>query len=195
MQFTFSTIAALTALASTAFASPISQRDTGMYMINVVNQCSQTIWPAAGQTLDSPGKICDDFAGFVLAPGASKVIAVPTNWVAGRLFARTGCLYEGDNFVCETGDCGGFTCGSSTGVSGVTLAEFSYSDMVKTFYNISLVSGFNLGMKITTTDSTCPAFECSSSQCSDTQAYLAGSSSNPCHGCPLSAGYTVTFCG
>jgi len=196
MQFTLFTVSALAALASTAFASPISQRSTGAYyMIQIVNQCSQTVWPGVGQTGSSPGQVSYADSGFELAPGADRVIAVPTNWVAGRVFGRTGCTGSGDDFSCAVGDCGGLSCSESTGVSGVTLAEFSYSDMVETFYNISLVSGFNLGMKITTTDSTCPAFECSSNSCSDTQAYLPGSSANPCHGCPLSAGYVVTFCG
>lgn len=163
-------------------------------MINVINSCSETVWPGVGQVSSSPGKIMTHDAGFELAPGVQKVIYAPADWVAGRVFARTGCTGSGDSFTCAVGDCGAFACGDSTGVSGVTLAEFSYSEMVKTFYNISLISGYNVGMKITPTDDTCPTFDCPDGDCSDQQAYRSNDGTNPCAGCGLNSGFTVEFC-
>lgn len=194
MQFSLSAITAFVALASTAIAAPIEARSSGSFAITIKNSCSQTVWPGVGQVSSSPGKVADEFAGFQLSAGASKTITVPANWVAGRIFGRTGCTGSGSSLQCAVGDCGGLSCASNTGVNGVTLAEFSYSEMAMTFYNISLLTGYNLGMKITPTDGTCPAFSCPTGGCSEFQAYKTGSSANPCSGCPLSAAYTVEFC-
>lgn len=191
----FSTISsAFFLFVSSVVSSPIEPRSTGMYMIEIVNNCQQTIWPGVGQTLDSPGRVSDSEGGFELTPGTARMIAVPSNWVAGRIFARTGCGYNNGVLSCAVGDCGGLSCALNTGVSGVTLAEFSYSEMAMTFYNISLISGFNLGMSIRPSDPTCETFTCGSAQCSPNQAYQPGASTNPCMGCPLSSGYIVTFC-
>lgn len=195
MQFSFAAISAIATLASKAIASPIEARSDSMYIILVKNSCSQTVWPGVGQTLDSPSQVSYADSGFELAPGASRGIAVPTNWLAGRVFGRTGCTGSGASMTCAVGNCaGGISCLESTGVPGVSLAEFSYSAMVKTFYNLSLISGYNLPMKITPTDSSCSTYDCTSQSCSDTQAYQPGSSSNPTMGCPLTSGYTVEFC-
>lgn len=191
----FSTLStALFVFVSSVVSTPIEARNTGMYMIQIVNNCQQTIWPGVGQTVDSPGKVSERDGGFELTPGASKVIAVPNDWIAGRVFGRTGCNYNNGVLSCAVGDCGGLSCSQHTGVPDVTLAEFSYSDMVKTFYNISLISGFNLGMSIRPSDPSCETFTCGSAQCSPNQAYQPGASTNPCMGCSLSSGFIVTFC-
>ncbi|CCG84461.1 protein of unknown function [Taphrina deformans PYCC 5710] len=194
MQFSLSAITAIAAFASSVIAAPVEARSTGVYTITVKNSCSQTIWPGVGQVSSSPGKIDSQSGGFELASGGSRTISVPTDWIAGRIFARTGCSGSGSSFHCAVGDCGAYSCVDNTGISGVTLAEFSYSDMVKTFYNISLISGYNLGMRISSNDATCPAFSCPTGGCSEFQAYKAGSGANPCAACPLAAAYTVEFC-
>lgn len=193
MQFTFTTISAITALASTAFASPIVPRSTG-YTVYIMNSCSETIWPAGGQASSSPSSLSYADSGFELASGATRAVSVPSGWVAGRFFARTGCSGSGDSFTCEVGDCGGLGCLNNSGIPDVTLAEFSSASMDLIFYNLSLVSGYNLGLKVTPSSTSCPAFDCPTGSCSDSDAYLPGSSANPCHGCTESANYVLEFC-
>lgn len=163
-------------------------------MIQVVNNCQQTIWPGVGQTITSPSRVNDADGGFQLLPGQSHIFAVPTNWLAGRVFARTGCTYDG-GFKCAVGDCGGLSCSLNSGIAGVSLAEFSYStEMDKTFYNLSLDSGYNLPIQVRPSASQCETYTCGSAQCSDSQAYQPWSDKNPCMGCTLNSGYIVTFC-
>ncbi|BFZ54200.1 Thaumatin [Savitreella phatthalungensis] len=167
----------------------------GYYALKIVNNCKQTIWPGLGQVSTSPAKLSDADSGFELAQGASKVLHVPTNWVAGRVFARTGCTGSGSSFSCTSGSCSsGLACSSTSGVPNLSLAEFSYSDMDMIFYNLSLDSGYNLPIQITPTDAKCLTYTCGSKDCSDEQAYQPWSSKNPCMGCSKSSSYTVTFC-
>lgn len=194
MQFTFTSITAIAALASTALASPIVSRSSG-YKVTVLNSCSETIWPGAGQDSSSPSQLSYADSGFELASGASRTISVPADWVAGRFFARTGCTGTADSdFSCAVGDCGAFGCLNNSGIPGVSLAEFSYSDMGMIFYNLSLISGYNLGLSVTPTDATCPAYSCESESCSDSEAYQLDSSANPCYGCALISNYVLEFC-
>ncbi|KAJ7289574.1 Osmotin thaumatin-like protein [Mycena rebaudengoi] len=87
--------------------------------INVVNACNFTIWPAIG-----------------------------------RIWGRTDCsstFAQGPN-SCLTGGCnGGLICDShtGTGVPPATLAQFSMGGSNGgDFYDVSLVDGFNLPMRI-----------------------------------------------
>lgn len=193
MQFTFTTFSAIAALASTAFASPIAPRSEG-YTLYIVNSCEETIWPAGGQDSTSPSSISYADSGFELASGATRAVTVPADWVAGRFFARTGCSGSGSSFHCQVGDCGALGCLSNTGVSGVSLAEFSSADMELVFYNLSLDSGYNIGLQVSASVESCPSFVCADESCPDTQAYQPGSSANPCYGCSTTANYVLEFC-
>lgn len=44
--------------------------------------------------------------GWQMAPGAEQTLQVNANTVAIRFWARTGCQWRDNKFVCETGDCG-----------------------------------------------------------------------------------------
>lgn len=167
----------------------------GYYQIQVVNNCKETIWPGLGQVDSSSVKMSYEDSGFALAQGASRTLSIPTKWLAGRIFARTGCTGSGASMTCAVGQCsGGQGCTSTSGVPNVSLAEFSYSDMDLTFYNLSLDSGYNLPIQVKPTAGECATYTCKSKDCSDDQAYQPWSSKNPCMGCKLSSSYTVTFC-
>jgi hypothetical protein len=83
-----------------------------------------------------------------------ETITVPKDFVAGRFWARTGCNTNGGQFRCETGDCGPWVDCANGGVqrggqTPATLAEFTLNgDGNQDYYDISLVDGFNLPMKI-----------------------------------------------
>ena len=129
----------------------------------VTNNCTDTIYPAiTTQYGDAP-----EMNGFQLDPGNSVTLHVPPNW-QGRVWGRTNCSFPNPSAparACSTGDCGGVvnctlavsrksnhsrpvltTC---QGVPPATLAEFTLSGSGgKTFYDISLVDGFNIGVAI-----------------------------------------------
>lgn len=79
---------------------------------------------------------------------------IDASTVAIRFWARTGCNYQGDKFVCETGDCGaplnnfGLECKGITGQSPSTLLELTLSNSGRPdFYDLSNVDGNNIGIK------------------------------------------------
>lgn len=110
----------------------------------VTNGCSDTIWPGI-QTDDGNGP---DTNGFELPPGSSQNLTVQTNW-DGRVWGRTNCTFNSTGYgSCLTGDCGGVLNCTVPGAAA-TLAEFNlpgYENM--SFYDISLVDGYNLPLAI-----------------------------------------------
>ena len=96
--------------------------------------------------LNNPGKSLPANGGFSLHPGAIRSVNFEKSW-AGRIWGRTGCDSSGR---CETGDCGNkVECNGAGGVPPVTLAEITFdghSD--QDFYDISLVDGYNLAMRM-----------------------------------------------
>lgn len=139
--------------------SPLMKRDEGKKPLKVTNKCEQTIWPGVGsQQGTGPGT-----GGFELASGASRDMEVDYNW-QGRVWGRTNCTFnlegtrasnlngqDGSGAACKTGDCGGVLNCQLTGETPVTLAEFLLEGGVdgdQTFYDISLVDGYNLPMAI-----------------------------------------------
>jgi hypothetical protein len=88
-------------------------------------------------------------------PGKPTKVQVPTGW-AGRFFPRTKCGRNGNQFLCESGQCLGMrgtfdnNCEQS-GVDSPTLAEFFfpvYDGKAHDFYDISLVDGGNVPVQI-----------------------------------------------
>ncbi|XVE87439.1 hypothetical protein DITRI_Ditri18aG0117500 [Diplodiscus trichospermus] len=115
----------------------------------LVNKCSYTVWPgllsSAGTTQISP-------TGFILQPGESKPISVPTSW-SGRVWGRTLCTEDASGkFSCLTGDCASSTieCSGAGAIPPATLAEFTLNGAGGLdFYDVSLVDGYNLPMMVT----------------------------------------------
>ncbi|XVF15919.1 hypothetical protein REPUB_Repub09cG0198000 [Reevesia pubescens] len=129
----------------------------------IVNKCSYTVWPGvlsgAGTPEISP-------TGFILPPGESTSISVPTSW-SGRLWGRTLCTKDSSGkFSCLTGDCGSSTleCPGAGAIPPATLAEFTLNGAGGLdFYDVSLVDGYNLPMMVTPHGGT--GGNCSSAGC------------------------------
>ncbi|GAM90820.1 hypothetical protein ANO11243_088650 [Dothideomycetidae sp. 11243] len=118
----------------------------------ITNQCQETIFPGiVTQGGTGPGS-----QGFQLTPGSNKQQTVSSDW-QGRVWGRTNCTFNsqgtslGGGAACTTGDCGGTVNCVATGEVPVTLAEFTLNGSnSQTFYDISLVDGYNLPMAIVT---------------------------------------------
>ncbi|KAK1279306.1 hypothetical protein QJS04_geneDACA023001 [Acorus gramineus] len=110
---------------------------TNAATFNVVNKCSHTVWAAA-----VPG------GGQQLNPGQSWTLNVPAGTAGARVWARTGCSFDGSgNGHCQTGDCGGVLECTAYGSLPNTLAEYSLNQFNNLdLYDISLVDGFNVPM-------------------------------------------------
>ncbi|RSM17654.1 hypothetical protein CDV31_003579 [Fusarium ambrosium] len=112
----------------------------------ITNKCDSTIWPGiATQSGKGPG-----VGGFELAQGKSKELWVGSEW-QGRIWGRTNCTVNGDSCTCKTGDCFGKLDCEFSGSTPATLAEFTLAGGLhkeQTFYDISLVDGYNLPMGI-----------------------------------------------
>lgn len=138
----------------------------GYRRFTIVNALPQTVWAAATQNKDHPLAA----TGWVLAPGQSVQLAVPSQW-GGRIWGRTGCAFDaGGHGHCQTGDCGGrFQC-TGSGATPATLAEFTLAAWSGLdFYDVSMVDGSNLPMYLnisggTTKDPVSPA-GCSAGGC------------------------------
>ncbi|ORY67334.1 thaumatin family protein [Pseudomassariella vexata] len=120
---------------------PLSKRQNPIPLI-VTNSCGDTIWPGlATQSGEGP-----ESSGFELGPGETRNMTVGSSW-AGRVWGRTNCTTGDDTATCATGDCFGRLECEFSGQVPVTLAEFTLSGGVtgrQTFYDISLVDGYNL---------------------------------------------------
>ncbi|KAM0357699.1 hypothetical protein HYE67_000634 [Fusarium culmorum] len=112
--------------------------------LTITNKCDSTIWPGiATQAGKGPGT-----GGFELTQGKSKDLWVSSDW-QGRVWGRTNCTVKDDSCSCKTGDCSGMLDCESSGATPATLAEFTLAGGMngkQTFYDISLVDGYNLPM-------------------------------------------------
>jgi len=64
------------------------------------NNCAQTIWVGGfGVPLMAS-------TGWEMPPRSEEIKIVPADTVAIRYWARTGCSWKDNKFVCTTGDCG-----------------------------------------------------------------------------------------
>ncbi|KAH8886771.1 Osmotin, thaumatin-like protein [Thozetella sp. PMI_491] len=121
--------------------------------IVINNNCPDVIWPGIGtQNGIGPGT-----GGFELGPGETSRLFVSYDW-QGRIWGRTNCTFDdnkngvgGSGAACLTGDCFGVLDCKVTGAVPVTLAEFNLwggANGGQTFYDISLVDGYNLPLGI-----------------------------------------------
>ncbi|ATY60381.1 Heat shock Hsp70 [Cordyceps militaris] len=112
----------------------------------ITNRCDMTIWPGTA----TQGGLGPGTGGFELQPGESKNLTVGSNW-QGRIWGRTNCTVNGESCACQTGDCfAKLDCQFSSAVPA-TLVEFNLAGGVngmQTFYDISLVDGYNLPVGI-----------------------------------------------
>ncbi|KAK4162518.1 Hsp70-like protein [Cladorrhinum sp. PSN259] len=125
----------------------------------VTNNCGETIWPGIGtQNGIGPGT-----GGFELTSGESRYMFVSPDW-QGRVWGRTNCSFNadgtgpsnlngvnGNGAACLTGDCFARLDCEFTGAVPTTLAEFNLIgglDGKQTFYDISLVDGYNIPLGI-----------------------------------------------
>ncbi|KAJ3476512.1 hypothetical protein NLG97_g9107 [Lecanicillium saksenae] len=112
----------------------------------ITNRCDSKIWPGlATQAGLGPGT-----GGFELKPGESKNLIVGSNW-QGRVWGRTNCTVNSESCACQTGDCFAKLDCEFSGAVPATLVEFNLAGGVngmQTFYDISLVDGYNLPIGI-----------------------------------------------
>ncbi|PGH28229.1 hypothetical protein AJ80_00120 [Polytolypa hystricis UAMH7299] len=139
----------------------VNPRDAVRFL-RVSNRCSDDISPAI-QTQAGFGPAVH---GFRLPAGESRLLNVSADW-QGRVWGRTNCSFPGvkgtpfrslglrgkeekrDGRACWTGDCGGLLDCKGSGQPPATLAEFTLeSESRQTFYDISLVDGYNVAMGI-----------------------------------------------
>ncbi|KAG9243728.1 thaumatin family protein, partial [Calycina marina] len=137
---------------------PVRKRDGGAPLI-VTNLCQQSVWPGIGTQAGTGAGT----GGFELKSGGTRKMTVSNDW-QGRVWGRTNCSFNalgtgasnlngnnGAGRACQTGDCGGVLSCSLTGETPVTLAEFDLEggvDGKQTFYDISLVDGYNIPMAV-----------------------------------------------
>ncbi|KAK2647594.1 hypothetical protein Ddye_015083 [Dipteronia dyeriana] len=133
------------------FSGQVLGTDVTFY---VRNKCPFSIWPATASNTGQP-VIAD--GGFYLPADETELVTTPWSW-SGRIWARTGCIF-GSNLkpACETGDCDGrLECNGLIGTPPVTLVEITLqADKTKpSFYDVSLVDGYNLPVTVTTKQAT-----------------------------------------
>ncbi|KUJ23589.1 Osmotin, thaumatin-like protein [Mollisia scopiformis] len=138
---------------------PPEKRDGSIPLV-ISNNCGDTIWPGIGTQAGTGAGT----GGFELSSGDSKALTVSPDW-QGRVWGRTNCSFNvagtgasnlngnnGAGAACSTGDCGGVLSCVLTGATPVTLAEFDLAGGTggtQTFYDISLVDGYNIPLGIT----------------------------------------------
>ncbi|KAG8942665.1 hypothetical protein FRC04_003566 [Tulasnella sp. 424] len=121
----------------------------------VYNACPFTIWPAVFTDLNVGSATPSVATGWEAPAWSTKTFSVPDNWKAGRIWARRNCNFAtnpGPNSCLDGGCNGGLLCDphTGTGVPPATLAEFTLSAADgNDWYDVSLVDGYNLPMRIT----------------------------------------------
>jgi len=113
---------------------------------DITNKCTYTVWAAA-----VPG------GGRMLNSGQSWALDVNEGTKEARIWARTGCNFDGSgNGGCETGDCGGVLECKAYGTPPNTLAEYALNQFNNMdFIDISVIDGFNVPMEFSSASSGC----------------------------------------
>ncbi|XP_051172842.1 uncharacterized protein LOC127289106 [Leptopilina boulardi] len=137
---------------------------TSGHQLKLYNNCPFPVWPGIQ---GNPGHKHLEDGGFQLQQYQARIIGTPNNW-AGRIWGRTKCNGQGH---CETGDCGNkIQCNGAGGVPPVTLAEMTFSGAGGLdFYDISLVDGYNLPLRMVPTGGFQPSgggkYDCKAAGC------------------------------
>ncbi|KAF7329988.1 hypothetical protein MKEN_00262800 [Mycena kentingensis (nom. inval.)] len=141
----FTTLAAMKSVAfSLALVSAAAART-----ITVYNACPFTIWPAM---YTNAGGLPAHARGWSAAAWSTVTFDVPAKW-NGRIWGRRNCDFSknpGPNSCLDGGCNGGLECATTggTGVPPATLAEFNLNADGTDWYDVSLVDGYNLPMRI-----------------------------------------------
>ena len=141
-------------LATTSIPRSIAAKSrSGQRTFKFVNSANQDVWVGTwGSVNDCSTLYKLAGGGFLLKKGATQSYPVPNDWCSGRIWARTNCSTNKNGiFSCATGDCGNGVQCSTTGQPPATLAEFSleiHATTTTDTYDMSLVDGYNVGMKI-----------------------------------------------
>ncbi|KAF2197721.1 thaumatin family protein [Delitschia confertaspora ATCC 74209] len=130
----------------------LNRRKESITPLIVTNYCPETIYPGIStQSGDGP-----PLSGFKLDPGKTSNQTVSEDW-QGRVWGRTNCSFNdagtapkwGGPRACGTGDCNGVVNCVVGGDVPVSLAEFTFdAGDGHTYYDISLVDGYNLPIAI-----------------------------------------------
>ncbi|KAI0072911.1 thaumatin-like protein [Panus rudis PR-1116 ss-1] len=135
-------------------------------LFTVVNVCPFTIWPAMYTDLHVGTAVPNFPTGWEAAPNTAVSFPVPDNWKAagGQIWGRRDCNFSiTTGPTCLTGWCnGGLLCdpNTGTGVPPASVAEWTLQgDGFRDFYDVSLVDGYDLPMRITNSAG-CPIAEC-----------------------------------
>ncbi|MQM19783.1 hypothetical protein Taro_052795 [Colocasia esculenta] len=139
----------------------------------IANRCPYTVWAAA-----IPG------GGRRLNPGKTWTIKVIPGPDGGRIWARTGCSFDGNGLGrCSTGDCGGKLECRDHGQPPNTLAQYSTSQFNNLdLLAISLQEGFNVPMDFSPITGGCRGIRCAADingQC-PAELRAPGGCNNPC---------------
>ncbi|GKV51675.1 hypothetical protein SLEP1_g58307 [Rubroshorea leprosula] len=141
------------------------QLRSGVYSstFTIRNKCDYPVWPGILSVAGTPEL---STTGFLLQPGESSSLSVPTSW-SGRLGGRTLCTQDSfGKFSCLTGDCGSSTmeCAGGGAAPPATLAKFTLNCAGGLdFYEFSLVNRYNLPMMVAPQGGT--GGNCSSTGC------------------------------
>ncbi|KAF4607905.1 hypothetical protein EYR40_000241 [Pleurotus pulmonarius] len=131
----------------------------------VFNACPFTIWPAMFTDLNVAPNVPNFATGWEAGAFTSVSFSVPDNWKAGRIWGRRNCDFSsnpGPNSCLDGGCNGGLLCDAhtGTGVPPASVAEWTLQgDGNRDFYDVSLVDGYNLPMRITNNVG-CPVADC-----------------------------------
>ncbi|KAG6849624.1 hypothetical protein H0H93_006833 [Arthromyces matolae] len=131
----------------------------------VYNACPFTIWPALFTDLNVAPNVPSQATGWEAPAWSAVTFQVPDNWKAGRIWGRRDCDFStnpGPNSCLDGGCNGGLLCDphTGTGVPPATVAEFTFQgDGNQDWYDVSLVDGYNLPMRITNNVG-CPVADC-----------------------------------
>ncbi|THU88101.1 thaumatin-like protein [Dendrothele bispora CBS 962.96] len=132
----------------------------------VKNACPFTIWPAIFTDLNVGSAVPNFATGWEAAAFTQVSFSVPDNWRSGRMWARRDCDFSsnpGPNSCLDGGCNGGLVCDphTGTGVPPASLAEWTLSTdpNIPDNYDVSLVDGYNLPLRITNNVG-CPVADC-----------------------------------
>ncbi|XP_031284689.1 thaumatin-like protein [Pistacia vera] len=140
----------------------------------IINKCPHPVWAAS-----IPG------GGRQLDESETWNLNVKSGTIAGRIWGRTNCLFDGDGRgKCETGDCGGLLECEGYGSPPNTLAEFSINQYNSLdFIDMSIIGGFNVPMEFSSDSGDCSrVIQCTADiigQCPN-ELQVPGGCNGPC---------------
>jgi hypothetical protein len=144
----------------TGTAASAAACSTGNITYKFVNNCVYDIWLGEFNSSESVG-ILPTSGTWQINAGADATVCLPTTWISGRFWPRTGCSGSGDTLNCVTGQCGAAGQGAAdctkagvTGNNPQTIFEVTTNSNGGN-YDLSLVNGYNVPMAVVVDGSGC----------------------------------------